>query len=67
MTEHFPRSTVSVSLWCAKCCKYTQHRIDGVKKGPCEECVAELERRHKLNEAIRLGRATEEKQGELFG
>jgi hypothetical protein len=40
MTEHFSRSTVSSAFWCGKCQKQTQHRIDGVRKGPCLECIA---------------------------
>jgi hypothetical protein len=64
--EHFSRSTVSQSLWCPKHRRYTMHRIDGVKGGPCEECLAELERQHKLNEAIRRARDLQAKQIDLF-
>lgn len=46
MTEHFPRSTVSQSLWCNKCQKYTEHRIDGGRKGPCLVCIEKLEAAH---------------------
>lgn len=53
MPEHFTRNTVSAALWCAKCRKQTQHRIDGVKKGPCLDCIAELERKAKISEALR--------------
>ena len=43
MTQHFTRNTISVEFYCSKCGKPTQHRIDGVKKGPCLECIARLE------------------------
>jgi len=61
MTQHFTRNTVSASLWCAKCQKQTQHRIDGVKRGPCLECIARLEMAHK-----QIVQAIGEKQEELF-
>lgn len=61
MTQHFTRNTISASLWCNKCGKPTQHRIDGVKRGPCLECVERLEMAHKL-----IAKAATEKQGELF-
>ena len=44
MAEHYTRNTVSVSSWCPKCAKQTQHRIDDRRKGPCLECIARLER-----------------------
>jgi ribosomal protein L44E len=46
MSEHYTRNTVSASAWCAKCKKFTQHRIDGVRKGPCLECIARLDKQH---------------------
>lgn len=66
MTEHFTRSTVSASLWCQKCRRYTEHRIDGVKKGPCSVCVAELDRQHRIAEAVKRSRETATKQIDLF-
>jgi hypothetical protein len=61
MTQHFTRNTVSAALWCAKCKKETQHRIDGVRKGPCLECITRLESQH--NQAPRVA---DEKQISLF-
>jgi hypothetical protein len=46
MTEHFTRNTVSAAFWCSKCQKFTQHRIDDHRKGPCLECIARLEKLH---------------------
>ena len=46
MSEHFTRNTVSAALWCAKCQRQTQHRIDGVRRGPCLDCIARLEAQH---------------------
>jgi uncharacterized paraquat-inducible protein A len=65
MTEHFTRNTVSASLWCPKCQKFTQHSIDhgkegGGRKGVCQECVAKLE----ANRELELRRV---KQANLFG
>lgn len=61
MTKHFTRNTVSAEFYCGKCGKMTQHRIDDVKKGPCLECIARLEREHEAN-ALKPA----EKQGDLF-
>lgn len=66
MTEHFTRNTVSAFLHCKKCGKQTEHRIDGVKRGPCLDCVAELERQHKMAEAVRQAHGRTEKQIDLF-
>ena len=64
MSEHYTRNTVSASAWCAKCKKFTQHRIDGVRKGPCLECIARLDRLHAEVEAEALKVFPE--QGSLF-
>jgi len=40
MAQHFTRATVSAAFFCKRCNKETQHRIDGVRKGPCLECIA---------------------------
>ena len=42
MTEHYSKFTVSASEFCKKCNKYTTHRVDGGRKGPCLECVEKL-------------------------
>lgn len=39
MMEHFTRNTIEASAWCPKCGKNTQHRVDGVKLGPCIDCL----------------------------
>lgn len=44
MAEHYPRNTVESREWCNKCNKATMHRIDGVRKGPCLECIARLDK-----------------------
>jgi len=43
MTQHYTRNTVEASEWCARCHKDTMHRIDGVKLGPCLDCIKRLE------------------------
>jgi len=63
MSEHFTRNTVSAALYCAKCKKQTQHRVDGVRKGPCLECVARLNVEHA---ELELERRREARQGSLF-
>lgn len=63
MTQHFTRSTVSSAFYCSKCGKVTQHRIDGVRKGPCLDCIARLEEEHAAHVE---GKPDVEKQQELF-
>jgi ribosomal protein L44E len=46
MAEHYTRSTISAALWCPKCQKQTQHRIDDRRKGPCLVCIAKLDEQH---------------------
>ena len=46
MAEHYSSSTVSISAYCKKCGKYTQHRVDGHRKGPCLVCIDKLNAAH---------------------
>ena len=46
MPQHFTLNTVSASFYCGKCEKFTQHRIDKGRKGPCLVCIAKLEAQH---------------------
>lgn len=46
MTQHFTKSTVSASFYCSKCEKFTQHRIDDGRKGPCLDCIRRLDAQH---------------------
>jgi ribosomal protein L44E len=51
--QHYTRGTVSAPLYCRKCDKVTQHRIEENRKaGACLECIDRLEddyrRRHGL-------------------
>lgn len=47
MAEHYSRNTVEASTWCTRCNKNTMHRIDGVRKGPCKECMSKLDEQSK--------------------
>lgn len=44
MSEHFTRSTVAATAWCAKCQKHTLHRVDDRRIGPCLACIEKLDR-----------------------
>ena len=58
--EHYTRNTVSVSAYCSKCAKKTQHRVDGVRKGPCLDCI------RKQDAEVASRKAAAEKQRGLF-
>jgi hypothetical protein len=60
MPEHFTRNTVMASFWCAKCHKATMHRVDGVKRGPCLDCMEKLDAAHAAQPAAEI------EQGDLF-
>ena len=53
MPEHYTKNTIAVSVWCNPCGKFTIHRVDDGRRGPCLECI------RKREEAIRA-------QGELL-
>jgi hypothetical protein len=59
MAEHYTKNTVSVTVWCSKCRKFTEHRVDAGQRGPCVPCMA------KPIEAAKPAPA--ETQGDLFG
>jgi hypothetical protein len=40
MSEHYPKNTISAAVWCNKCGKETEHRIDDGRRGPCLVCMA---------------------------
>ena len=61
MTEHFTRNTVSASFFCNKCGRFTQHRIDDARKGPCLGCIARLDLAHDAKKP-----EAEAVQGNLF-
>jgi hypothetical protein len=60
MTQHFTKSTVSAAFYCGKCEKFTQHRIDSGRKGPCLECIKRYDSAPKKVEPTNL-------QKSLFG
>ena len=39
MPEHFTKNTLETTAYCGKCQAFTQHRVDGGRRGPCLECI----------------------------
>lgn len=37
MSEHYPRTTESVTKWCNHCWAYTRHAVSDGRVGRCEE------------------------------
>ena len=66
MGHHFTRNTVSAPLFCNKCEKVTQHRVDDRRAGPCIPCMErqEAEVRERQAKEAAMGPAAE--QGRLF-
>lgn len=46
MAEHYTKNTVAVSVYCAKCGRNTDHRVDGGRRGPCKVCLEKLNSEH---------------------
>ena len=44
--EHYPKATVWGIIWCNKCRKVTEHRVDGGRCGPCMVCLEKLNADH---------------------
>lgn len=61
--EHFTKFTVSVSAFCKKCQKQTEHRVDSGRLGPCVRCMEKLQVEHAYNEQERRREA---RQANLF-
>lgn len=63
MSEHYSKQTVSISAFCLKCNKTTEHRVDDGRKGPCMRCIEKRQIEHAYNEQERR---KERAQGILF-
>lgn len=59
MGEHYTKATLECTAYCLRCAKDTQHRVDGVRRGPCLECIRKLEIK---NEFERIKRGIEEEE-----
>ena len=51
MPEHYTKNTLECTVYCNKCAKFTQHRVDDGRRGPCLECI---KRREVENEVRRI-------------
>ena len=63
--EHYTRNTVSCTVWCNKCGKSTEHRVDDGRRGPCNVCIAKLNAEHEARVKAEAENPPA-KQGELF-
>lgn len=39
MPEHYTKGTLETTAYCGRCGKFTQHRVDAGRRGPCLECL----------------------------
>ena len=39
MGEHYTKNTLETTAYCGKCGEFTQHRVDGGRRGPCLQCL----------------------------
>ena len=63
MSEHYPRGTESVTKWCERCNRETQHAVSAGRLGRCME----HESQHLTKQQQRREREKEKKQqGDLF-
>jgi hypothetical protein len=66
MTQHFTRNTVEAPFWCGKCKKFTPHRIDQGRKGPCLGCIEKYDAEKNVIDLDELRRKLGPKQSSLF-
>jgi ribosomal protein L44E len=38
VTEHYTKNTLECTAYCRPCGRFTQHRVDSGRRGPCLEC-----------------------------
>lgn len=50
MPEHYTKNTLEATVWCNKCNRMTQHRVDGGRRGPCLEHEAPMYNRKQEKE-----------------
>jgi len=66
MTEHYPKSTESVTKWCNRCSRPTQHAVSNGRVGRCMEIHPESEATKRRRERKAEKRAAAAKQLDLF-
>lgn len=62
MTERYTKNTITATAWCRKCHKFTVHRVDAGRLGPCMPCIEQTAGELKFEHAD----APEARQGGLF-
>lgn len=58
MPHHYTKNTITAQEWCTRCNRYTDHRIDRGRRGPCLEC---MDRRELTTEELIEREAFEER------
>ena len=68
MPEHFTRNTLECTAWCNVCQSWTQHRVDGGRRGPCLNSHAKVNEpgESKKQEAARIAREKQQQNPSLF-
>lgn len=64
MTEHYTRNTESVTKWCNRCDRLTQHQVHDARVGRCLEHESPHETKAQLRR--REAREKRERNPELF-
>ena len=66
MPEHYTKNTLECTGWCNPCGKFTQHRVDGGRRGPCLDCIlkrkVESEAEHLRQKKAEEERVEQERQ-----
>jgi len=62
MSQHYTRLTVSATVYCAKCQRPTEHRVDNRRVGPCLRCIERLTAEGLARRADDLVQTTEHRQ-----
>jgi hypothetical protein len=66
MPEHYTKNTLECTAWCNRCGKFTQHRVDGGRRGPCIDPAHPVQELSQAQLARKKKEARERQQPMLF-
>lgn len=66
MPEHYTKNTLECTVWCAKCQRMTQHRVDGGRRGPCIDPAHPVQELSQAQTARKKKEERERQQPALF-
>jgi len=66
MPEHYTKNTLECTAWCAKCQRFTQHRVDEGRRGPCIDVQHPVRQLTKTQQEKQQRREKDKREPRLF-